>query len=313
MTEPCWYCGCASALLCDHVIGRERGPDRCEWDPERGALRDDDAGCTARATQIVGADGYVRVCDRCAEAPQLRRRKTRRPINPAATRPVTCDAAACRRCAARFGWRTVMSAIVCTRGRGGGCHDSSLHRCHAHAGDDPEAAPTGPELRAACEALYAERDRTPGNEDRWREVAALTRFELVESRRWLAWAGDELRARSLRVELQEHDLLVLGTAVGDCLLEVKTRPFHFRDPWGYPFPTALVETVETWNAKPVEPRAVLLVSRPAKTALVVSSATRREWTIQRAADRARDIVADCYHCPRSRLATLEWLVQKLLP
>lgn len=254
MTDPCWYCGRSSELLCDFVIGKEAWPDRCEWDPAKGALSLEGEGCTVRATQIVGADGHVRVCDSCAAAPQLKRRRSRKPLDPKARRPVT-------------GWR--------------------------------------------------------GNNKLFLD-------ELREGRRWQEWAAAELELRGLRVELPEHserasieyadrwtrgdkDLIVRNSAVGDCVLEVKSRPLYFIDAAGYPYPTALVDTVDGWHAKEVEPRAVLLVSRPAKRILVVSSATRREWVVKQAMDRVRNTRADFYECPRSRLASLEWLVSKLLP
>jgi len=344
VTDPCWYCGRPGDLLCDGVIGAERWPDRCEWDPATGEPRLEDAGCTARATQIVGADGYVRVCDGCAAAPQLKRRRARKPIDPAARRPVTCDAAACRRCAVHFGWKQVLSAIVCTRGgKGHGCQRVGVHRCHAHvAAEEPGPEHAGPAeirevVRAACAALFAanpppviHRDTKPDNRDRWRENQALFLAELREGRRWQEWAAAELRLRGLRVELPEHserahiedadrwtrrdqDLVVRGSAVGDCVLEVKSRPLYFLDPPSYPWSTALVDTVDGWAAKEIEPRAVLLVSRPARRILVVSAATRPRWTVKRAKDQVRNTVADFYECPKRYLASFEWLVQKLLP
>lgn len=330
--DPCWYCGRAGELLCDFIIGSEQVAPGCS-----------SAGCPNPATLIVGAGPEFAVCDGCAAGPEHRRKRTRRPFDPAARRPTTCDAAACRRCAARFGWRTVMSAIVCTRGRGGGCHDASLHRCHAHAGADPEAAPTGGELRAACAALFATAfapiypdpppGRTPARVDArpsWRRNDALFRAELREGRRWQEWAAKELEFRGLHVELAEHseraaiedadrwtmqdqDLVVRNSAVGDCVLEVKSRPLYFIDPPGYPYPTALVDTVDGWAAKAVEPRAVLLVSRPAKRILVVSAATRPRWLRKTAMDRVRNTMAEFYECPRTLLAGFEWLVSKLLP
>ena len=342
MTDPCWYCGRAGEFLCDAPIGNASEPDRCEWDPAKGELRVDGSGCTERATQIVGADGYVRVCDGCAAAPQLKRRRARKPIDPKARRVITCDAAACRACAARFGWRTLMSAIVCTRsGKGRGCHGVSVERCHAHtAAEEPGPEGAGPEeiravVRAACAELFRSapvihRDAKPGNRDRWRENNRLFLDELREGRRWQEWAAKELEVRGLRVELPEHsergaiedadrwtrddqDLVVRNTAVGDCVLEVKSRPLYFLDPPSYPYPTALVDTVDGWAAKAVEPRAVLLVSRPAKRILVVSAATRGRWTVKRARDGVRNTVADFYECPRNLLASFEWLVNKLLP
>lgn len=335
---PCWYCGRPSDLLCDGVVGREQVPAGCST-----------TGCPNLAALIVGAGPQFTVCEPCAVSATHSRKRTRVPFDPAATQPVTCDAAACRSCARRFGWREVMSAIVCTRsGKGRGCHSMSVHRCHAHtAADEP-----GPEhasveeirafVRAACAELFRtappppviQRDLKPEigrrHPDRWRDNAALFISELREGRKWQEWAAKELELRGLLVELPEYseraliedadrwtmhdqDIVVRNTAVGDCTLEVKSRPLYFLDPPSYPWPTALVDTVDGWAAKAVEPRAVLLVSRPAKRILVVSAATRGRWTVKRARDNVRNTLADFYECPRELLASFEWLVNKLLP
>lgn len=326
MNEPCWYCGEPSDLLCDHIIGRKQVAPGCS-----------SIDCQSPATLIVGAGPEFAVCDSCAASPAHRRKRTRVPFDPAATEPVTCDAAACRRCAQRFGWKQVMSGIVCTRsGRGRGCHDMSLHRCHAHAGEGAESAPTGTALQAACVVLFASAG-IPDNREpaaipaqRWRENTDLFLRELREGRRWQEWAAAELKFRGLRVELPPHeerrviedadrwttsdaDIYVYGSAVGDCVLEVKSRLFHFIDPLGYPYPTAIVDTVDGWHAKAVEPRAVLLVSRPAKRILAIASKTRPAWGRFQARDRVRNTVADFYECPRPLLRSFEWLVKRLQP
>lgn len=346
---PCWYCGRPSDLLCDYVLGAGLGPDTCEWDPARGAPSDGTSGCTNRATQIVGADGYLRACDACAAAPQLKRRRARKPIDRPKIRIETCDTAACRACARRFGWKRIGGVIVCRRP--GGCQTDSVDRCHAHVGEAVEArGDITPEqvqaaraaLKAACAELFRtsppppviHRDLKPEigrrHPDRWRDNAALFISELREGRKWQEWAAKELELRGLLVELPEYseraliedadrwtmhdqDIVVRNTAVGDCTLEVKSRPLHFIDPPGYPWPTALVDTVEGWAAKQVEPRAVLLVSRPAKRILVVSAATRPRWTVKTAKDSIRNTVADFYECPRHLLCSFEWLLAKLIP
>jgi hypothetical protein len=332
VTDSCWYCGRASDVLCDGVIGRELVSSACSA-----------PNCPNPAALVVGAGPEFAVCEPCAASPEHRRKRTCRPFDPAATRPITCDAAACRRCAVHFGWKTVMSAIVCTRGgKGHGCQHVGIHRCHAHvAAEEPGPEHAGPAeirevVRAACAEIFASnppvvhRDAKPDNRNRWRENAALFLAELREGRRWQEWAAAELQLRGLRVELPEHserariedadrwtmqdqDIVVRNTAVGDCVLEVKSRPLYFLDPPSYPWPTALVDTVEGWAAKEVEPRAVLLVSRPAKRILVVSAKTRPRWTVKRAKDHVRNTVADFYECPRELLASMEWLVSKLLP
>ena len=167
--------------------------------------------------------------------------------------------------------------------------------------------------------------------NRWRENAALFEAELREGRRWQEWAAAELRLhlglepelpvfelrRSIadadRFTVDDDDIVLRGTAVGDVVLEVKSRPVYFVDPAGYPYTSALIDTVSGWDAKRVEPRAVLLVSRTAQRMLVAPSATRPRWSVMRAHDSVRNTWDDFYHCPRGLLQTFPWLVNKLRP
>lgn len=167
-------------------------------------------------------------------------------------------------------------------------------------------------------------------ETAWRENHDLFLAELKEGRVWQEWAAGELKIRGLRVELPEFefrkhvrdadhftatdcDMTLRGTAVGDVVIEVKSRPIHFIDPAGYPFPTALIDTVSGWNAKLVEPRAVLLVSRTARRALVATAATRPAWAVARRRDAVRGIWDDFYEVRREHLRGLDWLVKRLRP
>lgn len=164
----------------------------------------------------------------------------------------------------------------------------------------------------------------------WRENHDLFLAELKTGRVWQEWAAAELKIRGLRVELPEFefrkhvrdadhftatdcDLTILGSAVGDCVLEVKSRDIHFIDAPGYPYPTAMIDTVSGWEAKQVEPRAVLLVSRTAQRMLVATAATRPAWKVARKRDAVRGIWDDFYECPREYLRSMDWLVKKLRP
>ena len=75
----------------------------------------------------------------------------------------------------------------------------------------------------------------------------------------------------------------------------------------------MIDTVGGWNAKQVEPRAVLLVSRTARRALVASAATKPAWVVARKRDAVRGIWDDFYECPRQYLRGLDWLVKRLRP
>ena len=54
--------------------------DQCEWNFALSAPALEGDGCQARATTMVGAKVYVRVCDRCAQDPVLKVYKVRRRI-----------------------------------------------------------------------------------------------------------------------------------------------------------------------------------------------------------------------------------------
>lgn len=164
----------------------------------------------------------------------------------------------------------------------------------------------------------------------WRENHDLFIAELRVGRVWQEWAAGELKIRGLRVELppfeirrhlrdadsftaNDCDLTIRGSAVGDVVIEVKSRDIYFIDPAGYPYPTALIDTVSGWEAKQVEPRAVMLVSRTARRALVASAATKPRWSVARRRDAVRGIWDSFYECRREDLRPMEWLVKKLRP
>ena len=166
---------------------------------------------------------------------------------------------------------------------------------------------------------------------RWRENEALFRRELEEGRRWQEWAAGELSLHlGLHVEVpdfefREHirdaglftvhdcDLTIRGTAVGDVVLEVKSRPVYFGDALSYPYPTALIDTVDGWEAKRIEPRAVLLVSRTARRILVVPTATKPRWQVATRPDGVRGTWDRVYEIDRRLLQSFAWLVNKLRP
>ena len=166
---------------------------------------------------------------------------------------------------------------------------------------------------------------------RWRENEALFRRELEEGRRWQEWSAGELSLHlGLNVEVpdfefREHirdsgrftandcDLTIRGTAVGDVVLEVKSRPVYFGDALSYPYPTALIDTVDGWEQKRIEPRAVLLVSRTARRILVVPTATKPRWQVATRRDGVRGTLDRVYEIERRFLQSFAWLVNKLRP
>lgn len=104
----------------------------------------------------------------------------------------------------------------------------------------------------------------------------------------------------------DKDLLVNGK-----YLEVKTRSITFTTPDSFPYPTAILETVQGWQAKATKPFAILLVSRPTGRVLVVDGATQPDWTINRDFDSRRKVSFTNYHADKSQLLGLSWLIRRL--
>lgn len=164
----------------------------------------------------------------------------------------------------------------------------------------------------------------------WARNDDLFLAELQEGWRWQRYVAAELRMYGLTVDEPVNtvrdsiadvgrwtrgdcDLVIRGSRVGDCVLEVKSRPIAFHDPLTFPDPLVMVDTVAGWDAKTNPPRAVVIVSRTTRRMIVVSAATRPLWRVQEARDRVRGCADSWYLCPRALTRPLGWLLKQLQP
>ena len=87
-------------------------------------------------------------------------------------------------------------------------------------------------------------------------------------------------------------------------IEVKSRRLRFTDdPATYPYDTALLDSVTSWNQKTVTPLAIVLVSRATYRMLMVLADTRPAWIVTQQFDRVRGYTSTAYSCHRDQLIT----------
>ncbi len=145
------------------------------------------------------------------------------------------------------------------------------------------------------------------------------RRQLTTGHRWQRYVAERLRAEGLVVHESplsfRHDFddrhryrNEADLVVGDQRLEVKSRDRRFWSPADYPYPTALVDTVDKWDARDPEPLALLLVSQKTRTILVVPASTKEHWIEETHFDRFRQFDEVFYAIARERLVSFETLV-----
>lgn len=105
---------------------------------------------------------------------------------------------------------------------------------------------------------------------------------------------------------QQKDLKVNGW-----IYEIKSRNEKFTCPIDYPYGTAFVETVKSWDAKIMKPVATLLVSRETKVILAVPLSSRFAWKVEEKYDRTREINETFYASPKRFLWDFNYLVQHI--
>lgn len=102
----------------------------------------------------------------------------------------------------------------------------------------------------------------------------------------------------------QTDMLVQGVPV-----EVKSRSVRFTSPTDYPYPSAFIDTVSGYDAKPVKPVAYVLVSQVTGAMLCTpSDRVYSHWGVELARDSVRGIRDRFYTCPRGYLRTMDKLV-----
>lgn len=158
---------------------------------------------------------------------------------------------------------------------------------------------------------------------RWSENDELFKAELREGHVWAERVGDAFYATGCVVmvtTLQVRDTIgdasrwasEVDMTVDGFPVEVKSRRLTFgTDPATYPYASAIVDTVDGWEAKKHSPLAVVLVSQVTSAMLVVPTKTRPLWCRRTVWDHVREIHCTNYECPRDRLVRFDTLTDWL--
>ena len=95
-------------------------------------------------------------------------------------------------------------------------------------------------------------------------------------------------------------------------IEVKSNRLRFTDdPTTFPYETALLKSVNSWNKFVVKPLAIVLVSRITHKMLWLNTDTEPAWFITRKFDRVRGITSTAYTVHRDYLTTFTAGVETL--
>ena len=136
------------------------------------------------------------------------------------------------------------------------------------------------------------------------EPDALFIKELRDGHQWQLWVALQLLKAGLAVEVPElqirpsQDEINGFTDVGDVIvhlpgrrvvLEVKSRSIVFTGVQDYPYPTAFVDRVNTWQRKQCHrPAEVLLVSQQTGAIIGISAKTEDRWMVENRHDNVRE-------------------------
>jgi len=163
---------------------------------------------------------------------------------------------------------------------------------------------------------------------RWLEDDATFFRELRSGHGQAERVGDRFCAAGLAVEVtpmairasvdtrdefhDEADILIWLAIDRYMIVEVKSRRLHFTDdPCSYPYRTAFVDAVETWDGKTRPRVAHVLVSQSCGGMLVVPYTSRQFWWRERRYDRIRRIDRNFYMMHARHLVTFASLVAYL--
>lgn len=152
--------------------------------------------------------------------------------------------------------------------------------------------------------------------------------EVEEGIRWQVWTGLQFLKAGMAVKCNvgydsTSDISVRRTAhrattdlwVGNEVptypLEVKSRNETFTDGKSFPYTTGVVATRSHWQSKNPKPLATMLVSRPAKTCLVIPTFTSDLWVEEVIWDRRRGTREVCLAAPRKAMLPFDWFVSYL--
>ena len=189
--------------------------------------------------------------------------------------------------------------------------------------DDCRALFDTPEGRAKLRAGYATQVRAPPPGVPWAENDALFERELRAGFHWQTVVADHLRAsgcvvvesviddaggrvagKSARFK-DTADLLVDGLVV-----EVKSRRRRFTGPHDFPFPTVIVDTCESWEAKTRKPVAYVFVSQFTQGLMWCAADTRPLWTRAEQYDTVRRMLCENFVVPVSACQPMATLLER---
>jgi hypothetical protein len=147
---------------------------------------------------------------------------------------------------------------------------------------------------------------------------------LKTGHQYAEYAAERLTQRGLHVEItpleirediearhrfaDEFDLRV---GEGLHIVDVKSRTLKFSGPGDYPYATAFVDTVSSWERKTHKPCAIVLVSQPTGGLAVIRASTRPQWTRSWRYDHDRRIWDWFFEVSCDELATFDQFVDWL--
>jgi hypothetical protein len=156
------------------------------------------------------------------------------------------------------------------------------------------------------------------------EPDALFLAELKSGHQWQLWAAlqflkhglavqvPELKVRPSQDDINDYtdtgDVIVL-LPVRNAIFEVKSRDITFTSSRDYPYTTAFVDRVKTWERKKDNrPTGILLVSQLTGAIVGVPSNSQARWTIETRHDNVRDYDRDYYMADKSLLYDFDDIV-----
>jgi len=96
------------------------------------------------------------------------------------------------------------------------------------------------------------------------------------------------------------------------VIEVKGQSREFTgDPESFPYPSQIVDTVESWVSKEVKPFAYVFVSKKTEQCLVLPTKTSATWRIETKFDRFKGRSIDFYVVDKRHLVSMDGLRRHL--
>lgn len=154
--------------------------------------------------------------------------------------------------------------------------------------------------------------------------------ELKTGHRWQLWVGYQflregfvvrvppLEIRHDRSQIDEYsdegDLFIScnSSHLNWLRFECKSRDLTFTGRSDYPFTTAFVDRVQTWNRKQKSrPAGILMVSQKTRAILAIGAWTEHEWRVEKKHDSVRNYDRSYYLVDRGHLIDWPDLVSRI--